>query len=171
MIEYELIRSNRKSVSLSITKEMKVRIRAPRKMTIEYIENFINKHMDWIENHKEITQKRLESNLYKIFSEEEKKEMKEKAKEVIPERVDYYSKIMGVKPNGIKITSATTRWGSCSMENNLCFSFRLMQYPIEFIDYIVVHELAHIRVKNHGAPFYKEVEKYMPDHKERAKLI
>ena len=81
--------------------------------------------------------------------------------------MQHYSKIIGVTPIDIKITSATTRWGSCSGKNSLCFPFRISLLPTELIDYIVVHELIHIRVKNHSKRFYREVEKYMPDYKDR----
>lgn len=78
---------------------------------------------------------------------------------------------MGVSPTGIKITSAKKRFGSCSGKNSLCFSFMLMQYPEEAVDYVVVHELAHIRHHNHSRDFYRFIEKYMPDYKEREKLL
>ena len=83
----------------------------------------------------------------------------------------HYAAIMGVVPTGIKITSAKTRFGSCSSKNSLCFSLYLMAYPDRAIDYVVVHELAHIRQKNHSPAFYAEVAKVMPDYKERVKLL
>lgn len=171
MIDYELIRSNRKSVSMSINNDLDVRIRAPHRVAVKDIEAFINKNLDWVEKHKKNMVERLASRPFRVFSEEEIKVLKKKAKEIIPERVSYYSAVMGVKPNCVKITSATTRWGSCSSKNNICFSYRLMQYPMEVIDYIVVHELTHIRVKNHGPLFYEELERFMPDHRERANMM
>ena len=86
-------------------------------------------------------------------------------------RVDYWSDIMGLTPTGLKITSARTRFGSCSGKNSLCFSWRLMQYPREAIDYVVVHELAHIRHHDHSPAFYALIERYMPDWRERMKLL
>ena len=78
---------------------------------------------------------------------------------------------MGLEPTGIKITSAQKRFGSCNGKNSICYSWRLMLYPPEAIDYVVVHELAHIVHKNHGAKFYKLVAKYLPDYKERVKML
>ena len=78
---------------------------------------------------------------------------------------------MGVKPTGIKITSAKKQIGSCSGKNSICYSWGLMQYAPEAIDYVVVHELAHIIHKNHGKDFYKLIEKYLPDYKKREKLL
>ena len=78
---------------------------------------------------------------------------------------------MGVMPTGLHITAARTRWGSCSGKNSLCFSLFLMRYPPEAIDAVVVHELAHIRHKNHGPDFYRFVEKTLPDYRQRIALL
>lgn len=78
---------------------------------------------------------------------------------------------MDLYPKSIKITSAKTRFGSCSGDNRLCFSYLLMLYPKEAVDYVIVHELAHIKEHNHSKRFYKLIEKYMPDYKEKIKLL
>lgn len=63
------------------------------------------------------------------------------------------------------------RFGSCSASNRLCFAWRLMRYPEAAVDYVVVHELAHIRYKNHGPAFYRLIASVLPDYKERIKLL
>ena len=78
---------------------------------------------------------------------------------------------MNVKPTGIKITSARKRFGSCSGKNSICFSLYLMTYPKEAVDYVVVHELAHIKYHNHSKEFYNFIERFMPDYKEREKFL
>ena len=83
----------------------------------------------------------------------------------------HYAEWMGVTPTGVKITGAKTRFGSCSAKNSLCFSLYLMAYPDAAVDYVVVHELAHIRHKNHSPAFYAEVARVMPDYRERRKLL
>ena len=88
-----------------------------------------------------------------------------------PERVARYAARMGVRPAGITITGARKRFGSCSGKDRLCFSWRLMQYPQAAIDYVVVHELAHIRHKNHGPGFYAFVQEILPDWRERRALL
>ena len=93
---------------------------------------------------------------------EQEAALREKAKEVLPPMVEKYTAIMGVQPVGITVTGARTRFGSCSPKNRLSFSFRLMDYPMDAIEYVVVHELAHIRHKNHGPDFYKEIERCCP---------
>ena len=72
---------------------------------------------------------------------------------------------------GITITGAEKRFGSCSAKNRICFSWRLMAYPEEAIDYVVVHELAHIRHKDHSKRFYAFVEEVLPDWRERRRLL
>lgn len=78
---------------------------------------------------------------------------------------------MGTDYTGIKITSAKTRYGSCSAKNSLCFSLYLMQKPLYAVDYVIVHELAHTVHHNHGKDFYKLIEKYMPDYKDRISVL
>jgi predicted metal-dependent hydrolase len=78
---------------------------------------------------------------------------------------------MGVRHSGVKITSARTRFGSCSAKNSICYSLYLMQYPPEAVDYVVVHELAHIRHKNHSPAFYAEVARWLPDYRRRQAML
>jgi predicted metal-dependent hydrolase len=89
------------------------------------------------------------------------------AKRDLPDRVFDFAKQMAVMPTAVKITSAKTRWGSCSSKKSLNFSWRLMLADDDVIDYVVVHELAHIRQMNHSAAFWAIVEDILPDYKER----
>ena len=108
--------------------------------------------------------------ILKEYTEEDIKRLRSAAKLILPERVKYYSEIMGVAPKSIKINSAKKRYGSCSGENNINFSLYLMDKDERFIDYVVVHELAHIRHHNHSKAFYSFIEEFLPDYKERKKL-
>jgi predicted metal-dependent hydrolase len=85
--------------------------------------------------------------------------------------VEKYAAIMGVFPEHVSINSAKTRFGSCSSKKRLNFSCRLMTYDERAIDYVVVHELAHLKHLNHSKDFWAFVEKFMPDYKERKKLL
>ena len=71
----------------------------------------------------------------------------------------------------MKITSAKTRFGSCSNRRSICFSCFLMLYPDDAIDYVIVHELAHLKHMNHSPAFYRLVERYLPDYKRREALL
>jgi hypothetical protein len=90
---------------------------------------------------------------------------KTKAREHLSQRVDFFSRKLGLLPRKVKITSAERRWGSCSEDNNLSFGFRLIMVPPAVIDYVVVHELMHIKEKSHSARFWKLIEAVMPEYK------
>ena len=167
-MEYKLIRSNRKTIELSIDDDFLPLVKAPLKMSTEDIEKFVLKHEKWIE--KQIAKKREHDEKFALSPEEETV-LKEKVLPYLTERTEYFAKLMGLKYTGIKITSAQKRFGSCSGKNSICYSWRLMQYPPEAIDYVVVHELAHTVHKNHGKDFYRLIEKYLPDYKKREKLL
>ena len=89
------------------------------------------------------------------------------AKIHITEKVLTYSKQMGITPAAIKINNAKTRWGSCSIRKSLNFSWRLIMADDGVIDYVVVHELAHIFEMNHSHRFWAVVESVLPDYQER----
>ncbi len=165
MADYTLIRSRRKTISLSVSEDLRVIVRAPMKMPARDIESFIAKHSGWIDKQKCRIQAQSEGR--RSLSAEEIAALREKAKLHIPRRVSYFAEMMGLYPSCVKITSAATRWGSCSAKNSLNFSYRLMLLPDELIDYIIVHELAHIKEKNHSERFYAVVRTAMPDYKGR----
>lgn len=162
----KIIRSRRKTLCIEITKDLQVVVRAPLFCSDNKTKQFILSHEAWI-SEKLSTAKR---NAKPPLTSEEIEHLREKAKREIPPLVEHYGKIMGVKPTAVKITSAKTRFGSCSAKNSLCFSLYLMRYPKKFIEYVVVHELAHTVHHNHSKSFYELVSKYMPDYKERLKL-
>lgn len=96
---------------------------------------------------------------------------KEQAMTVLSERVRSFSAQYGFLPKQVKVSSAKTRWGSCSPDGTLNFTWRLVMAPLPVIDYVVVHELVHLKVKNHSKLFWREVEKYMPTYKEHRKWL
>lgn len=170
MREYTLVRSKRKSLAIEVNRRLEVIVRAPFLLPKFTIEAFVKSREEWIEKAIEKMREKAQ-NAPAELSSEKIKELKKLAKEVLPERVKHFSEQMNLFPTALKITSAKTRFGSCSGKNSICFSYRLMLYPLEAIDYVVVHELAHIRHKNHGKKFYDLIEKYLPDYKERQKLL
>ncbi len=95
---------------------------------------------------------------------------KEEAKAIILPLVEKWSAIMMLTPTFVGFRHNRTRWGSCSGKNRLNFNTRLATMHPDFVEYVVVHELAHIRHKNHSKAFWMEVEKYLPDYKQRQKL-
>ena len=167
-IEYVIIRSNRKTLALEVKRGGEVIVRASLRMTEQKIVEFLNLRYNWLI--KAVERQKSRKDNYDI-PPEKILELKQKAEEVLPRRVEYFSKIMNLYPQTVKINLAKTRFGSCSGKNNINFSAFLMMFPIEAIDYVVVHELAHIKYKNHQKEFYDFVKLYMPDYKKRAALL
>lgn len=168
LFEYKIIRSARKTVSIQVDTDCNITVRAPYRISEKEIERFVSDKKEWLEK---AVLKQMERNKNKKeYTDDEIKLMRKKAKELLPQKVEYYSKIMGVTPKSIKINSAKKRYGSCSGENNINFSLYLMDKDDRFVDYVVVHELAHIRHHNHSKNFYTFIESVMPDYKERKKL-
>ena len=165
---YKLIRSKRKTTAIEITKGCEIIIRAPLFQSQKTIENFVNEKSDWIE--KSLKNQALKEDKFNI-TEQEAERLKALAKKIIPHKVEYFSSLTGLVPTAVKITSAKTRFGSCSGKNSLCFSWRLMQYPPAAIDYVVVHELCHIRHHDHSPAFWAAVAQVMPDYKQRQALL
>lgn len=88
----------------------------------------------------------------------------EKAKEKIPPKAKFYAKHMGVSYNDILISDLKYRWGSCTPKNNLNFNWRLIKAPARIIEYVVVHELAHLLESNHTANFWSILKTQLPDY-------
>ena len=170
MEQYELIRSRRKTLALEITKDCRILVRAPQRLSKNRIDAFVESHADWIARHLE-SQRKKATSAPPPPTEAEVAALKARAKALLPQKVAFWSQKMGVTPTGIKITTARKRYGSCSGKDSLCFSCFLMNCPEEAIDLVVVHELCHIKVRNHGPAFYALLESYLPDHKERKKLL
>jgi predicted metal-dependent hydrolase len=93
------------------------------------------------------------------------------AKIIITERVEYYSSLTHTTYKKITFSDTTSKWGSCSHDNALQFSWRLIMTPLHVIDYVVVHELMHTKEKNHGVKFWSLVEKYKPAYKQHRKWL
>lgn len=168
-MDYKRVECRGKTLSLHIDETLQVVVRAPRWVPKAEVDRFVRSHESWIQKATERQRRRNEQEAQ--LTEKRITELKALAKAELPRRTAYFAKMMGVCPKSVKITSAKKRFGSCSGQNGICYSWRLMLYPSEAIDYVVVHELAHIRQKNHSPAFYREIEKILPDYKARAKLL
>ena len=168
VFNYTLVRSKRKSVAIQVDADCNITVRAPLKLSQKEIDKILLGKKSWLE--KTIISQREKKKNIKEYSDYDIKLLRKNAKEIIPEKVKYYASIMQVVPASVKINSAKKRYGSCSGTNNLNFSLYLMDKDERFIDYVVVHELAHIKHHNHSKDFYKFIEQFMPDYKERMQL-
>ena len=168
-MKYEIIYSKRKTLCLQIKRDGRVVIRCPYRTSEKRIEEFYNSHLEWVQKKVEVTKNRMVP--IDELSEAEITELKKKAWEYIPLRVEYFANIMGVTPSNVSINQAKTRFGSCNSKKRLNFSCNVMRYPNEAIDYVIVHELAHIKHHNHSKEFYKLIEEFLPDFREREALL
>ena len=169
MLFYELIRSDRRTVALEVTREGRILIRAPRRMPKQDIDAFFAKNQDWLRTH--LAQQAAWAQAHPEPSEQEQQALIRRAKAILPDKVAHYAAVLGVQPAGITITGARTRFGSCSPKGRLCFSWRLMCYPEDAIDYVVVHELAHLIHRDHSPRFHALVASVLPDHLRRRALL
>ena len=167
-MNFEIIYSNRKTLSITV-KEGRVVVRSPRGLARSRIDAFIDKNREWIAKRIEITKNQVDP--IAQMTPEQIKELRETARAYLTVKTKEYAGIMGVKYSRITITGAKTRFGSCSSKGNISYSYRLMLYSEEAIDYVVVHELAHLVEMNHSQRFYAIIEKILPDYKERIKLL
>lgn len=92
---------------------------------------------------------------------------REETRRITADLIQQYSNSHKFNPNRVRITSAKTRWGSCSGKNNLNFTYRLSMAPLPVIEYVVVHELVHLRIRNHSLAFWNTVAAIMPDYQEK----
>ncbi len=206
-MEYELIRSRRKTAVLRITPEGKLEVRAPMRYPVGRLEEFLESKREWIEQKQQEALSRaaarerfapeiggtslLLGRKYPIW-EGEKAEFsgdafyvspqkavkpqliqiyREQARKDILRRVEKFSGRVGVSPLSVRINGASTRFGSCSGENRLNFSWKIILSEPELVDYVVVHELCHILEHNHSARFWKQVERNVPDYRERQERL
>jgi predicted metal-dependent hydrolase len=175
-MNYKITRTDRRTLAIYIRGDATVEVRAPRRSKDIEIERFVQSKERWIRTHTEIQRT--------ILAERSSAEphcgsalrgctkiLRLAANVVIRKSVVCYSKKMGVRPGSLRITSARTRWGSCGAKNNLCFSWRLILVDDALIDYVVVHELAHIRRHDHSPGFWAVVAGFMPDYAVRRKAL
>ncbi len=170
-MEYEVIRSRRKTLSAEIRNNRLI-VRAPLRVSDKEITLFLQKNQKWIEkNLAKAEEKQKELNTVPKLTPEELRSLTDQALRVIPERVAHYAPLIGVTYGRITVRNQRTKWGSCSAKGNLNFNCLLMLAPPEVLDSVVVHELCHRKVMNHSEPFYAEVLRVYPDYRKWEKWL
>ena len=167
-LAYETIYSARRTIGLTV-KNGKLTVRAPYGTSDRKIRAIVETHRAWIE--KSLARQAEKTSTTDDLPERVIAALRRRAKSILPKKAAYFSQIIGVNYGRITITGAKTRFGSCSSEGNLSFSYFLMLYPEEAWDYVVVHELCHRIEMNHSPAFYALVEAVLPDYKRRRKML
>ena len=157
-IPYIIKKSKIKNLYIHI-KEGQVIVKAPIRLKEKYIQEFINKKSKWIyENIKRCEQKT------KVEEIIEAKDV-ERLKKIIEKSIQKYSKILEVMPNKVRIKDIKYAWGSCSSKKNITINLKLAKKDEKAIEYVVLHEMCHLKEMNHSNNFWELVEKNMPNYK------
>ena len=187
MITYTIIRKFRlKHTYIHVKPDASVEIKTSLTTSKKSIEAFVERKSSWIRKKQAFFQNRhtVEKEKFHLFGEiVDKKDYeiksdealnilyRQKSIETITPLVHMWSEKMQLFPSAVGYRNNKTRWGSCNSKNRLSFNTNLAKMHPHFIEYVVVHELAHIKHKNHSKDFWLEVEKFLPDYKNRKKLI
>ena len=198
-MNYQLIRSKRKTLGLQINSNAELIVRAPNRLSVKKIEQFIEEKSSWIkEKSNSIKAKDVQKPSYKegenflylgglypfipqpskkldfngiCFSAEQinKDELlkwyKIAFKSIAIPRLDYYADTFSLPYQQVRLKTQKTLWGSCSGTNNINLNYLLIRAPMDIIDYVIVHELAHTKIKNHSKDFWQLVESILPEYK------
>lgn len=188
MTDYTLIRSFRRSLSLQIGKSGELIVRAPRLYPLSKIETLIHEKSSWIAKQQMRFQEKTQENQilsshYFLFGEILPRgnltdaQIKEISREALRKHIhtSLPSFIEGKEINksiaNIRINSARTRWGSCSSKGNLSFSYRLVAFPRETIDAVILHEVAHLNHPNHSKRFWALLYSWLPDYEAHVAIL
>ncbi len=167
-MEFTVLRSRRRTVSLEVKEDGSVLVRCPLRFPQKECERFVEEKREWI--------LRQQANLRRDprrrdFSPEEIEELKRRAREYLVPKTEEYARRFGFTYQRITITTARRRFGSCSGKNAISFSCYLMLYPEAAAEYVVMHELCHTVHHDHSPRFYALLSRCMPDHRERKNLL
>jgi len=168
-ITYTIKRIKRtKRVKISVNAQSRVIVTAPVLYPQILIKKFVYEKREWIVERQNILQKQKKNWIIpEHINKDSFESCRAQSKKFIRDKVKYYNEYYHYSYNRIAVKNMKTRWGSCSSKNNLNFHYRLMFLPIELADYIVVHELCHLKEMNHSDRFWRLVAKQIPDYKRR----
>jgi hypothetical protein len=213
-MEYSLVRSRRRSISVSVGRSGLV-VRSPVGAPKSLIERFLSENSDWIRRQTEkmadedrrvsehglytrslpymgrmvdfaVSQRRkregvsLSGSAFEVFTRDPRPEniskiysrwLRKEAKGAFEESISRHKGLVGAEPSSLSIRDQKTRWGSASHSGNLSLNFNLLKAPQEVLDYVVVHELCHLRVRGHSKKFWSLVESVMPDYRRAKKWL
>jgi len=164
-VDYEFRKSPRaKSSRITLYPDGHIVVSVPRFRTHFSAERLLKYKEDWVIRSIEKCKKRNVVFVPKVL-EKNKVSIKKELREKILSRIEFFNKKMNVGIERISFKNMKTQWGSCSSKNNLNFNIRMNYLPDDLFDYVVVHEMAHIKEHNHSKRFWSFVESVVPDYK------
>lgn len=165
----EIIKSKRKSIAIEIKLDLRIIVRAPFSMSDRRIKKFISEKSDWINKNIEVVKTRIAAETEKEkqpkFTDAEITEMVKEAKASLCPLVEYFSNVIGVSYGKITVRHQISRWGSCSSKGSLNLNCLLVLCPDDVKNYVIIHELCHLKELNHSKQFWTLVESYCPNYK------
>ncbi len=168
VFRYSIVRSKRRTIALVISPDAALTVRAPRHLALDYIEKLVKEKSAWIIRKTKEIQSRPKVKPKEFVNKEQ---YKKEARQKIEERVAWYAGQMGVQYQSIRISNAEKCLGSCSYKGSLSFSWKLILAPMQVLDYVVAHELAHLIEHNHSPRFWQKVEMIFPEHRQARKWL
>jgi hypothetical protein len=170
-VEYTLKVSKRaRRMRLAIYCDGSFVVTAPRNLSESIIEQFVIRKSQWILDKLDYF-KNISGQLFAKGTENDYAEYKIKASSLAQKRIEYFNNIYSFKFNRINIKNQKTRWGSCSRKGNLNFNYKIAIIPERLSDYIIVHELCHLKEFNHSQKFWNLVAKTIPNYLEIRKEL
>lgn len=165
-MQYTLIRSKnrRRSVSLQVSRSGELVVRAPFRMPKFFIDRFVSQHQDWVEKQK-VERAKPKPLPVKHFSSRETLE------KYIRMKTEHYAEITGLSPARLRFRQVKSYWGSCSPGGVISFNHNLMYAPPRAVDYVIVHELCHLKYRGHGKRFWDLVTRYYPQANDMRRVL
>lgn len=161
----KVIRSRRKTIALSLESDGSLLVRAPLGMSERAVAKFVESKQAWIEKKRAVLQQARETHGGSALSADALTALKTAAQRDFERRVAYWARQVGVNVKRVSIRTQRTRWGSCSSKGNLSLNALLMLAPEDVRDYVVVHELCHLKEMNHSPRFWALVAQVLPDYR------
>jgi predicted metal-dependent hydrolase len=158
-----------KHLNISVKPFSGVRVAVPYGLSYKKAEEFVNTKKDWIQKH--LTRMKVYETKAETSSSVPDDIDKAKAKYRLTRRLNYLARQHGFTYNRVSIRNQKTRWGSCSRNNNISLNMKAVLLPDELMDYLILHELAHTRVKSHGSDFWALMNKLVGDGKAKASRL
>lgn len=170
LLNYEVKRKKgSKRLRISVHQDRKVVVTLPDYLREIDARNFVKQKIKWIQN--SLKKMRKTVRILPIRTKRDFISNKEKAGLIVRQKIDYFNKFYKLKIEKITIRNQRSRWGSCSKKGNLNFNYQLIYLPEKQIDYLIVHELCHIKFFNHSHLFWESVRETIPDYKEVRKKL
>lgn len=176
-IDYTIVRSKRRSIGFEVRPGGKITVRIPMRASVNTVKEIIEDKKDWLYEMYLKQKDKIDTDSLREAERNDprtaylEKKYRQAAKRYIYERVEYYIEMIGGHYSSIRIGDQKTRWGSCSNNGTLSFSWRLMLAPPRVLDYVVIHEICHLTYMDHSKNFWDLVSVYDPDYKEHRKWL